>query len=145
MRRNAALKQGDTSSIRDNTLSTNQTHSRGSTGPPEHLNHLKIGPCTCISHGGPPSSHLTENRAKRAQPTVGRPLGRPTQWRQPTGPIDSQMTRGSVWLVLHGGLARFPGKRLVAPSYKYKGRGENEHTQHTTHITHHQVSLLACV
>ena len=133
MRRNAAHKQGDTSSIRDNTLSTNHTHSRGSTGPLEHLNHLKTGPCTCISHGGPPSNHLTENWAKQTRPTVGRPLGRPTQWRRPTGPTDSQMTHGSVWLVLHGGLAQFPGKRLVVPSYKYNLEGAQMKTSHTPH------------
>src|SRR6185312_11347672 len=100
-------KQGDTSLIRSNKFSTNQTRSRGSTGLPELPNHLKTGPCTCISHGGPPSSHLTENRAKRAQPTVGQHLGRPTQWRWPTGPTASQMTCGKVWSVPNGGLAHF--------------------------------------
>jgi len=48
------------------------------------------------------------------------------------------MTRGSVWLVLHGGLARFPGKRLVVPSYKYKGRG----VRIETHTTDHTISSL---
>ena len=47
---------------------------------------------------------------------------------QPTGPTDSHMTRGSVWLVLHGGLAQFSGKRLVVPPYIYEGRGSNEDT-----------------
>ena len=49
--------------------------------------------------------------------------GRPIMWWWPTGPTDSHMTRASVWLVLHGGLAQFTGKRLLVPSYKYKGRG----------------------
>ena len=77
--RDAAHKQGDTSSIRGNTFSTNQTRSRGSTSLPELPNHLKTSPCTCISHGGPPSSHLTENWAKQAQPTVVRPTRSPDQ------------------------------------------------------------------
>lgn len=70
---NAAHKQGDTSSIRGNTFSTNQTRSRGSTGPPEHPNQLKTGPYPHRWHGGPPSSLLTKNGTDRAQPTVGRP------------------------------------------------------------------------
>ena len=41
MRWNATHKQGDTSSIRGNTVSMNQTRSRGSTGPPELPNRLK--------------------------------------------------------------------------------------------------------
>ena len=63
--------------------------------------------------------------------------GRPTMWWRPTGPTASQKTHGKVWLVTNGGLACFPGKRLVAPTYKYKGRGENEDTPHTKHHTIH--------
>ena len=70
-RRTQPQKQDDTWLIQSNKFSMNQTRSQGSTGLPELPNHLKTGPCTCISHGGPPSSHLTENWAKQAQPTVG--------------------------------------------------------------------------
>ena len=47
----------------------------------------------------------------------------PTMWRRPTGPTAFQLTCGSVWLVLHGGLAQSPGKWLVVPPYIYEGRG----------------------
>ena len=42
------------------------------------------------------------------------------------GPTNSQMMRGSVWLVLHGGLAQFSGKRLVVPPIYMKGGGSND-------------------
>ena len=61
--------------------------------------------------------------ANGASPRSAEQLGRPAQWWRPTGPTASQMTRGEVWSVPNGGLAHFSGKRLVAPSYKYKGRG----------------------
>ena len=63
MRMNATHKQGDMSSIRSNTLSTNQTRSRGSTGPPELPNRLKTCHDPHTLHGGPPSSVQTKNWA----------------------------------------------------------------------------------
>ena len=59
MRRNAAHEQGDTSSIRGNTLSMNQTRSRGSTGPPELPTRLK----TSHAHIYEMGAHLAVSRS----------------------------------------------------------------------------------
>ena len=72
MRRNAAHEQGDTSSIRGNTLSMNQTRSRGSTGPPELLNRLKTSHAPHIWNGGPPNSVPVKFGAERPPLLVGR-------------------------------------------------------------------------
>jgi hypothetical protein len=69
------------------------------------------------------SSHLTEDRAKRAQPTVGRPPWSVNHVVAAHGPHRLSVTRGISLLVLHGGLAYFPSEMRVIPSYKYKGRG----------------------
>ena len=49
------------------------------------------------------------------------------------GPHRLSVTHGVTWLATHGGLASFPGKRRVIPSYKYEGRGLKwRHTPHHT-------------
>ena len=115
-RRTQHQKQGDMLLIRSNKFLTNQMRSRVSTGLPELPNHLKTGPCTCISHGGPPSSQQTEDRAKQAQPTVGRPTRSPDQ-------VVARCDRSSmaVWLI-----SRARGWWL--PPINTRGGGENRDT-----------------
>src|SRR6185369_2912225 len=59
-----------------------------------------------------------------------RPRGR----RPGTGPSRLQLPCVTYLLALEGGLRRIGCIPGVAPSYKYKGRGENE-THHTPHTT----------
>ena len=123
MRRNAAHKQGDASSICGNTLSTNQTHSRGSTGPPEHLNHLKRGPHPWVCHGGPPSSLQTKFEAVRPPFPVGRPkVGLPRP----------HLPRGDPSFDAKGGARRHrlnsQPKAPCTPSINMRGGAPFQHT-----------------
>jgi len=66
--------------------------------------------------------------------------GQSTMCRRPTGPTASQYARGSMWLVLHGGLSRFSSKWLVVPPYIYEGAGLK--WRHTTHHSPPNVETL---
>ena len=70
---NAAHKQGDTSSIQNNTFSTNQARSRGSMGPQELANRHKIGALTHNWYGDPRDSLLDKFGAGWSQKPVGQP------------------------------------------------------------------------
>src|SRR6185295_9151567 len=118
----------DTSSIRSNSTSTNQTRARRSMDPPGHATDIVSCQVTKNRPKGPLISHVSKFGGERRWPEVGRPRGR----RPGTGPSRLQLPCVTSLLALEGGLRRIGCIPGVAPSYKYKGRGENE-----THNTHY--------
>ena len=108
----------DTSSIQDDTFSTNRVCSRGSLGPPELANRFKKGPNPREWHGSSPSSVQVKFETVWPAFPIGRPL---------VGSSRRQLTCvGSPFDGKGGSRRHGPDPRdeeAMAPPYTYERRG----------------------